>query len=169
MDVSVTMQLKFQQSIVEFFMVPQLQFIDRVVDTLVAPQRQVHSANCAEVRRDSSGAVLGLVSTPLLYNDRCAGLTVQKTVEVPQLQYFDRVVDVPAAVHRQGLDVLVISRRCFRFSSLAELDYDGSEGVFRPFWSFFALLRVVPELSASRSWGALDDEEFFVIEGSCIN
>ena len=24
---------------------------------------------------------------------------------VPQVQYFDRVVDVPAAVHRQGLDV----------------------------------------------------------------
>ena len=47
--------------------------------------------------------------------------------------------------------------------------FDGSEGVFRPFWPFFALLRVVPELSASRSWGALDDEEFFVIEGSCIN
>ena len=25
-----------------------------------------------------------------------------------------------------------------------------------------------PELSASRSWGALDDEEFFVIEGSGV-
>ena len=50
MDVSVTMQLKFQQSIVEFFMVPQLHFIDRVVDILVARQRQVHSANCAEGR-----------------------------------------------------------------------------------------------------------------------
>ena len=48
---------------------------------------------------------------PLLYNDRCLGLTVQKTVEVPQLQYSDRVVDVPAvAVHRQGLDVPVISQ-----------------------------------------------------------
>ena len=38
--------------------------------------------------------------------------------------------------------------RCLRFSSSAELDYDGSEGVFRPFWPFFALLRVVLELSA---------------------
>ena len=27
---------------------------------------------------------------------------------------------------------------------------------------------VVPELSASRSWGALDDEEFFVIESSGV-
>ena len=40
---------------------------------------------------------------------RCAttgwlGFTVQKTVDVPQVQYY-RVVDVPAAVHRQGLDV----------------------------------------------------------------
>ena len=35
-DVSVIMQLMFQQSTVEFFKVPQLQFIDRVVDILVA-------------------------------------------------------------------------------------------------------------------------------------
>ena len=61
---------------------------------------------------------------PLLYNDSCLGLTVQKTVEVPQVQYSDRVVDVPAAVHRQGLDVSVIlqrqvradSRKCLIFS-----------------------------------------------------
>ena len=32
----------------------------------------------------------------------------------------------------------------------------------------FSRSRVVPELSASRSWGALDDEEFFVIEGSGV-
>ena len=73
MGVSVTMQLKFQQSIVEFFMVPQLQFIDRVVDILVAPQRPVHSANCAEVRRDSSGAVLGLVGTPVVVQRQVRG------------------------------------------------------------------------------------------------
>ena len=39
-DVSVIMQLKFQQSFVEFFKVPQLQFIDRVVVISVASQRQ---------------------------------------------------------------------------------------------------------------------------------
>ena len=39
------------------------------------------------------------------------------------------------------------------------------KGFFCGFSAFFALLRVVPELSASRSRGALDDEEFFVIEG----
>ena len=46
--------------------------------------------------------------------------------------------------------------------------YDGSEGVFSGFSAFFALLRVVSELSASCSWRALDDEEFFVIEGSGV-
>ena len=35
-DVSVIMQLMFQQSTLEFFLLPQLQFIDRVVDILVA-------------------------------------------------------------------------------------------------------------------------------------
>ena len=55
---------------------------------------------------------------PLLYNDRCLGFTVQKTVDFPQVQYFDRVVDVPTAVHRQSLD-------------------DGSEGVFGAFCAIF--------------------------------
>ena len=60
-DVSVTVQLKFQQSIVEFFMAPQLQFIDRLVDILVLrAETCTHSANCAAVCGDSSGTVLGL-------------------------------------------------------------------------------------------------------------
>ena len=29
---------------------------------------------------------------PLLYNDRCLGLTVQKTVKVPQLQFSDKAL-----------------------------------------------------------------------------
>ena len=41
----------------------------------------------------------------------------------------------------------------------------GDEGAFRGFSAFFALLRVVPELSASFS-EPLDDEEFCVVEGS---
>ena len=82
-------------------------------------------------------------------------------MEVPQLQCSDRVVDVPAAVHRQGLDVLVIlqrqvhadSRRCLRFSSSHELGYDGSEGIFGAFCAIFRAPPVYPELSASfRSW-----------------
>ena len=47
--VSVTVQLKFQQSIVEFFKVPQLQFFDRVVATTVALQRQ--GSQCKLYRR----------------------------------------------------------------------------------------------------------------------
>ena len=35
---------------------------------------------------------------PLLYNDRCLGLTVQKTVDVPQLQFSDKVADMPVVV-----------------------------------------------------------------------
>ena len=42
------------------------------------------------------------------------------------------------------------------------------KGFFSGFSAFFALVRVVPELSASCSLGALDDEEFFVIEGSGV-
>ena len=62
-----------------------------------------HSANCPEDRRVPTGAVLGQGGRrPLLYNDRCLGLTELKTVEVPQLQYSDKVVDVPVcAVHRR--------------------------------------------------------------------
>ena len=85
---------------------------------------------------------------PLLYNDRCVGLTVQKSVEVPQLQYFDRVVDVPAAVHRQGLDVPVISQRCLRFSSSAELDFEAVKGFFGAFCAIFSRSSGYPELSA---------------------
>ena len=49
-DVPVITQLQFQQSFVEYVEVLQTQFSDRVMDILVAPKRQVHSANCAEVR-----------------------------------------------------------------------------------------------------------------------
>ena len=52
---------------------------------------------------DSPGAVLGLVGTPVVVQRQGLGFTVQKTVDVSQVQYSDRVVDVPAAVHRQGL------------------------------------------------------------------
>ena len=119
------------------FLVPCSQFIDRVWTSRCA-QRRVPSVQTAQ----QTGEILqvqflDLLGHPLLCNDRCVGQTVQKTAEVPQVQYFDRVVDVPAAVHRQGLDVPMISRRCLRFSSSAELDYDGNEGVFGAFCAFF--------------------------------
>ena len=55
------------------------------------------------------------------------------------------------------------------YSTYSSAGCGGGEGGFSGFSAFFALLRVVPECSASfRSWGALDDEEFFVIEGSGV-
>ena len=82
---------------------------------------------------------------PLLYNDGCLVLTEQKTVEFPQLQCSDKVNDVPVQV-------------------VVQVE-GASDSVHRQSWVMTA---DVPELSASRSWGALDDEEFFVIEGSGV-
>ena len=103
---------------------PQLQFFDRVVVQLLHRDRYTvqtvqKSVEILQVQ------FLDWLGHPLLYNDRCLGLTVQKTVEVPQVQYSDRVVDVPAvAVHRQGLDVSVIS-------------HDVIEGLFLRFFRIF--------------------------------
>ena len=54
----------------------------------------------------------GSVGTrPSLCNDRLDGADSAETVEVPQVRYSNWVVDVLAvAVHRQGLDVPVISQ-----------------------------------------------------------
>ena len=141
-DVPVIISDKFQQSIVyEDVEVPQIQFIDRVVDLSVVLQRRVPTVQ-----------------------------TVQKTGEIPQLQFLDKVDDARcctttgagsgqsrklwrfrscSALTRWTTSLLCRSScrlRCL--SSSAELDYDGSEGFFQPFWPFFALLWVVPELSA---------------------
>ena len=64
-DVPVIISDKFQQSIVyEDVEVPQIQFIDRVVDFSVVLQRRVPAVQ-----------------------------TVQKTGEIPQLQFLDKVDD----------------------------------------------------------------------------
>ena len=139
---------------VEYVEVPQFQFFDRVVVQL--PHRD-RDAQCKLCRRPSSFfrcSSWTRLTCPLLYYDRCVGLTVQKTVEVPQVQYFDRVVDVPAAVHRQGFDVPVISQRCLRFSSLHELGYDGSEGIFGRILRHFSCSSGYPELSPSFQSGS---------------
>ena len=56
-DLSVIMQLKFQHYFVEFYKVPQLQFIDRVVVISVASQRQGSQCKLCKTR-DSTVAVL---------------------------------------------------------------------------------------------------------------
>ena len=101
---------KLQQVFVEYVEVPQLQLFDRVVVQLLHRDRYTVQTVQKSVEILQVQFLDGL-GHPLLYNDRCLGLTVQKTLEAPQVQYSDRVVDVPAvAVHRQGLDVPVISQ-----------------------------------------------------------
>ena len=58
------------------------------------------------------------------------------------------------------MDIPVVQQRRLRC-----FQQGGDEGFFGLFLPFFALLRVVPELSAS-FFGAFDGEEFFAIEGS---
>ena len=113
--------------------------------------------NCAE-DRDSPGAVLGMVGTrPLLCNDRLYGADSAETVEVPQVQYSD------------WWSMFLLLQFIDKVGRPCDLAVTESDGLFSAFCAFFALLRVVPELSASfSSWGALDDEEFFVIEGSGV-
>ena len=64
-----------------------------------------------------------------------------------------------SSVHRQSSSTFQFATRRRAFSERLAAMFG---------WAFFALLRAVPELSASCSWGALDDEEFFVIEGSGV-
>ena len=53
------MQVKFQQSFVVSVDVPQIPFIDRVVDLSVVSQRQGCTVQTVQKTGDSSGEVLG--------------------------------------------------------------------------------------------------------------
>ena len=105
MDVPVTMHYKFQQSSpILQWKVPQIPFIDRVLDS----------------------AVFGWSSTcPLLCKRQGLGQTVEKTV-VPQLLSSDKVVDVP------GVPVVQILRcRCGGDSRLPQLQLLRNPSRFR--------------------------------------
>ena len=82
MDVSGTMQLKLQQSTVEFFKV--LSFSSST-EWWIFWLRD----------RDRYGAVLGLVGTPVVVQRQVLGFIEQKTVDVPQLQFLDKAVVCP--------------------------------------------------------------------------
>ena len=67
------MQLKFQQSFVVSVDVPQIPFIDQVVDISVASQRQGCTVQTVQKTGDSPGAVLGLVGTPVVVQRQVLG------------------------------------------------------------------------------------------------
>ena len=120
-----TMQLKFQQSIFEFFKVPQLQFIDRVVVTSVASQRQ--GSQCKLYRRPDSMVQFweGCRHARWCANDRAMVQTVQNC-GVPQVQCSDKVVDARCSSSTVWTSLCLrsdgVSRnwRCTRFSSSPE-------------------------------------------------
>ena len=110
-----------------------------------------------------------------------------KTVEVPQLQYLQggRFPYCCSSSTRCGRPCECVatqsrSQRCHRsvhrliwwtsqFAQRQVSQLGAMMGFFDAFCVIFRAPPVVPELSASlRSWGALDDEEFFVIEGSGV-
>ena len=101
-DVPVIFKDKFQQSKRFELKVPQTQFFLRVPDIPVPTQRQVPTVLTLTVQVQF---LEGL--TPVVVQRQVFVVTVQKTVEVPQLQvidvgvvqFLDKVVEVPVAVH----------------------------------------------------------------------
>ena len=91
------LELQFLDKVVDVFFV---QFIDGV-DVPVIMQRRVLLS------------VLGkVVDMPVVFDDRCLGLSVQETVEIPQLHVdvcwrsSSTVVDVPVLMQRRVLQFL---------------------------------------------------------------
>ena len=78
-DVSVITQLKFQQSFVEFYKVPLLQFIDRVVAISVASQRQGSQYKLCKTG-DSTVQFFAMVLTcPLCVSRQCRKLWTSRS------------------------------------------------------------------------------------------
>ena len=105
---------------------------------------------------------------------------VLKTVEVPELQYFQggrcpyccssstrcgRPCDYAGTCLAVGGATDSVHRLIW-WTPRQVSQLGAMMGFFDAFCVIFRAPPVVPELSASRSWRALDDEEFFVIEGS---
>ena len=146
-----------------------------------ATESGTHSANCAEGWRFHSAVLGEAVDTPVVFQRQVLGLfqPVLKTVEVPQLQCFQggrcpcscssstrcgRPCDYAGTCLAVGGATDSVHRLIWwtprQISQLGAM-----MGFFDAFCVIFRAPPVVPELSASRSWRSLDDEEFFVIEG----
>ena len=88
-DVPVITSDKIQQSIVhENVEVHQIEFINRVVGFSVVLQRRVPTVQTVKKTGEIPEVVfLDKVETPVVAQRQVLGVTVQKTVEFPQLQY----------------------------------------------------------------------------------
>ena len=89
-DVSVIMQLKFQQSFVEFYKVPQLQFIDRVVVISVVSQRQGSQCKLCNTGDSTVQFFPKVLTCPC-----CACRNSAENRGFPAVAGIDMVVDVP--------------------------------------------------------------------------
>ena len=88
-DVSVIMQLKFQ-SFVEFYLVPQLQFIDRVVVISVASQRQGSWCKLCKTEDSTVQFFAEVLTCPC-----CACRDSAENCGLPAVAGVGLVVDVP--------------------------------------------------------------------------
>ena len=62
------------------------------------------------VRGDSTGAVLGQGVMPVVVPSGAFGETAQKTVEIPQLPFFDKLVQISVVVQRP-IPMVMLFRR----------------------------------------------------------
>ena len=104
--VDVIMQLEFQQSEVFFFQLPQIQFIDRLWAFRLRTERGTHSAKLLrkpEIPQVHYAVfdVPGEQQRQVPAAHPCLVQTVQKSVEIPQVQCLGKVVDAPVVVQRQ--------------------------------------------------------------------
>ena len=117
MPVVAQRQVSIIQKVQKTVEVPQTQFIDKVVDFPVHMQRQVPAVQVAQktVKELRSTFEVGHTSEVHARNQpdknrrrKKQGFEakqypqdVQKTVEVPRVQYIDKVADIPVDVQRQ--------------------------------------------------------------------
>ena len=113
-DVTVIMQLQFQQSFVEYVEVPQTQFSDRVVDS-VASQRHVRSADCqSPLRSHRCSSWIGW-DTPVVVQRQAR--MVQTAQSGGAAGAIPAVLDVPVIMQRRWVSRQL---RCHRFRSSPE-------------------------------------------------
>ena len=110
MDVSVDMQRQVSavQVVKKTAEVPEIRFIDRVVDPSVVQQRQVPTVQTIREAVETSQAQFRdkVDDMPVVVQRKVPMIQrAQKTVEVPKIQYVDKIVDAPIAAAQQPVPV----------------------------------------------------------------